>query len=109
MSRLGNGMGSVSDFIESEEGHERALAAFMQWDYVEGQSKGDGYDFIANDTSKIEAKFDWGSINTGNHLSFLKLLVLEVGNRQVIPFLHNKQISGWSSMKIGCACTGWRS
>ena len=67
MSRLGDGMGSVSDFIESEEGHERALAAFMQWDYVEGQSKGDGYDFIANDTSKIEAKFDWGSINTGNH------------------------------------------
>jgi hypothetical protein len=47
--------------------HERALAAFMQWEYIEGQSTGDGFDFVANDNAKIEAKFDWGSIKTGNH------------------------------------------
>jgi hypothetical protein len=60
-------MRSVSDFIYSESEHERALAAFMQWEYIEGQSTGDGFDFVANDNAKIEAKFDWGSIKTGNH------------------------------------------
>jgi hypothetical protein len=64
---VGSSMGSVSDFINSESEHERALAGFMQWEYIEEQSTGDGFDFIANDNSKIEAKFDWGSIKTGNH------------------------------------------
>ena len=39
----------------------------MQWEYVLEQKKGSAYDFVAKDTSKIEAKFDWGSIKTGNH------------------------------------------
>ena len=60
-------MGTVSDFIKKEEHNERQLAEFMQWEYMDGQVKGSSYDFIAPDTSKIEAKFDWDSIKTGNH------------------------------------------
>ena len=60
-------MGTVSDFIKKEEHNERQLADFMQWEYMDGQVKGSSYDFIAPDTSKIEAKFDWDSIKTGNH------------------------------------------
>ena len=60
-------MVDVSDFISLEEHHERHLAEFMQWEYILEQSKGSAYDFVAKDTSKIEAKFDWDSIKTGNH------------------------------------------
>jgi len=60
-------MSGVADFIRKEENHERQLADFMQWEYVLGQEKGSAYDFVAKDTSKIEAKFDWDSIKTGNH------------------------------------------
>ena len=60
-------MGTVSDFIKKEEHNERQLAEFMQWEYMDGQLKGSSYDFIAPDTSKIEVKFDWDSIKTGNH------------------------------------------
>jgi hypothetical protein len=58
---------SVSDFINNEGEHERILAEYMNWEYVDFQQKGFAYDFIAPDGSKIEAKFDWGSIKTGNH------------------------------------------
>ena len=60
-------MSGVADFIRKEENHERQLAAFMQWEYILEQEKGSAYDFVAKDTSKIEAKFDWDSIKTGNH------------------------------------------
>ena len=60
-------MATVKDFIENETFHERSLAESMHWDYVEVQGKGSGYDFIALDGAKIEAKFDWDSIKTGNH------------------------------------------
>ena len=57
----------VSDFIDDESRHERALAKTMHWDYIEDQQKGSCYDFTAPDGAKIEAKFDWDSIKTGNH------------------------------------------
>ena len=60
-------MSSISDFINDESVHEHALAKAMHWDYIEEQQKGSCYDFIAPDGSKIEAKFDWDSIKTGNH------------------------------------------
>lgn len=60
-------MSNVSDFIENEGEHERLLAEFMNWEYVDSQQKGFAYDFISPDGSKIEAKFDWDSIKTGNH------------------------------------------
>ena len=60
-------MTDVSDFIERESIHEKELAEFMQWQFVENQKKGSAFDFTALDGSKIEAKFDWDSIKTGNH------------------------------------------
>ncbi len=60
-------MAGVSDFIDDESRHERTLAKEMHWDYIEDQQKGSCYDFNAPDGSKIEAKFDWDSIKTGNH------------------------------------------
>ena len=60
-------MSKVSDFIKDESRHERLLAKVMHWAYVEDQKKGSCYDFIAPDGGKIEAKFDWDSIKTGNH------------------------------------------
>ena len=60
-------MSRVRDFIHIESCHERALAKAMHWEYVEAQDKGSCYDFIAPDGARIEAKFDWDSIKTGNH------------------------------------------
>ena len=61
------GMSNVSDFMENEGENERRLAQFMNWEYIDTQQKGFAYDYIAPDGSKIEAKFDWDSIKTGNH------------------------------------------
>lgn len=60
-------MPSINEFIDEESRHERALAKAMHWDYIEEQQKGSCYDFTAPDGAKIEAKFDWDSIKTGNH------------------------------------------
>lgn len=60
-------MTTVSKFIDDENQYERQLALFMGWDFVENQQKGSSYDFVAPDGSKLEAKFDWDSIKTGNH------------------------------------------
>jgi len=60
-------MSDLSDFIDDESRHERNLAKTMRWKYSEDQQKGSCYDFIAHDGAKIEAKFDWDSIKTGNH------------------------------------------
>ena len=57
----------VTNFIADESRHELALTKTMHWDYIEDQQKGSCYDFIAHDGAKIEAKFDWDSIKTGNH------------------------------------------
>jgi hypothetical protein len=64
---LSRAMSTVADFIKREEHNELQLAEFMQWEYMDEQVKGSAYDYIAPDTSKIEAKFDWDSIKTGNH------------------------------------------
>ena len=60
-------MSNVSDFMENEGENEKRLAQFMNWEYIDTQQKGFPYDYIAPDGSKIEAKFDWDSIKTGNH------------------------------------------
>ena len=60
-------MTDVREFIHNESYPERTLAKAMHWEYVEVQKKGSCYDFIASDGAKIEAKFDWDSIKTGNH------------------------------------------
>ena len=57
----------IDNFISDESLHERYLAKVMDWEYVKNQHKGSCYDFIAQDGAKIEAKFDWDSIKTGNH------------------------------------------
>ena len=53
--------------MENEGENERRIAQFMNWEYIDTQQKGFAYDYIAPDGSKIEAKFDWDSIKTGNH------------------------------------------
>ena len=60
-------MSKISEFIDLESYHESHLAKLMHWEYIEDQQKGSCYDFIAQDGAKIEAKFDWDSIKTGNH------------------------------------------
>jgi len=60
-------MSDVGDFIERESIHEKELAEFMKWKFIVEQQKGSSYDYIALDGSKIEAKFDWDSLKTGNH------------------------------------------
>ena len=60
-------MTTVEDFIKDESEHERQLASYMNWQNVEFQEKGSAYDFVTPDGSKVEAKFDWDSIKTGNH------------------------------------------
>lgn len=60
-------MSNISDFISEESSYEQAIAKAMHWEYIEDQQKGSCYDFIAQDGAKIEAKFDWDSIKTGNH------------------------------------------
>ena len=57
----------VKDFIREQNRYELMLADIMKWNFVGDQSKGSAIDFIASDCSKIEAKFDWDSIKTGNH------------------------------------------
>ena len=60
-------MDEVRNFILTESLIERHLADILNWIYIESQEKGSCYDYYAPDGSKIEAKFDWDSIKTGNH------------------------------------------
>ena len=76
-------MSGVSEFIDDESRHERALAQAMHWIYIEGQRKGSCYDFITPDGTKIEAKFDWDSIKTGNH--YLEFAQSSDGGRTWVP------------------------
>ena len=42
-------MSDVGEFIDKESVHERKLAKFMQWQFVEEQEKGSSYDYVASD------------------------------------------------------------
>ena len=74
---------SIKDFIQNTRSYELELSELMGWDYVVGQSKGSAYDFVANDGSRIEAKFDWDSIKTGNH--YLEFAQSSDGGKTWIP------------------------
>tara|TARA_B100000676_G_C17760763_1_gene671480 strand:- start:141 stop:620 length:480 start_codon:yes stop_codon:yes gene_type:complete len=76
-------MTDVGDFIRNESEHEKALAKEMGWEFVECQTKGSSYDYIAPDGTKIEAKFDWDSIKTGNH--YLEYAQSSDGGKTWIP------------------------
>ena len=76
-------MGDVRKFIGDESRHERALAKAMRWTYIEGQQKGSCYDYVTPDGTKIEAKFDWDSIKTGNH--YLEFAQSSDGGRTWVP------------------------
>jgi len=58
---------SVRDHIEVTQLAEKQLAELMSWHYLENQDKGDAIDYIAPNGKRIEIKFDWDSIMTGNH------------------------------------------
>lgn len=60
-------MADILNFIDDMSCYERNLAKTMHWKYIENQNIGSSYDFISPDNTKIEAKFDWDSIKTGNH------------------------------------------
>ena len=60
-------MADVGDFIYEQQQYEIQLAEFFSWEYNTNQSKGSSFDFISPDGIRIEAKFDWDSIKTGNH------------------------------------------
>ena len=76
-------MSDVGDFIRNESEHEKTLAKERGWEFVEGQTKGSSYDYIAPDGTKIEAKFDWDSIKTGNH--YLEYAQSSDGGKTWIP------------------------
>ena len=76
-------MTDVRGFIRDQSVHERALAEAMGWSFVEEQSKGSSYDYVAPDGTKIEAKFDWDSIKTGNH--YLEFAQSSDGGRTWVP------------------------
>ena len=75
--------GGVKDFIDSQNRYELELAESMGWDFVEGQSKGSAHDFVTPDGTKVEAKFDWDSIKTGNH--YLEFAQSSDGGKTWIP------------------------
>ena len=60
-------MSGVRDFIVSHLDVEENLAEKFNLSLIKNQKKGSAYDYLAPDGSKIEAKFDWDSIKTGNH------------------------------------------
>ena len=76
-------MSNVSDFMENEGENEKRLAQFMNWEYIDTQQKGFPYDYIAPDGSKIEAKFDWGSEETGDH--YLEFSQTSDGGKTWVP------------------------
>ena len=76
-------MEGVRDFIEDQNRYELELAESMGWDFVEGQAKGSAHDFVTPDGTKVEAKFDWDSIKTGNH--YLEFAQSSDGGKTWIP------------------------
>jgi hypothetical protein len=57
----------VHDFIKQERTYEKKLGKLMGWDYISDQKKGSCWDYETKNGLRIEAKFDWDSIKTGNH------------------------------------------
>ena len=80
----------VGDFIGEQNRYERMLAEAMDWDFVEEQTKGSSYDYITPDGTKIEAKFDWDSIKTGNHYLEFASSVLKPMNSNIEVFSNSK-------------------
>lgn len=76
-------MADVGDFILGQQRYEQILASKMGWEYVDSQSKGSSYDYKAADGSKIEVKFDWDSIKTGNH--YLEYGQTSIGEGGEVP------------------------
>ena len=76
-------MGGVGEFIEDQNRYELELARSMGWKFVEGQGKGSAHDFVTPDGTKIEVKFDWDSIKTGNH--YLEFAQSSDGGNTWIP------------------------
>ena len=58
---------SVRDHIDMTQFAEKELALMMCWHYAGDQEKGSSIDYIAPNGDRIEVKFDWDSIKTGNH------------------------------------------
>lgn len=76
-------MSDVGDFIGKQQIHEMQMAELFGWKYIENQTKGSSFDFLSPDGKKIEAKFDWDSIKTGNH--YLEYGQTSTGNGGEIP------------------------
>jgi hypothetical protein len=76
-------MGDVRDFINVQNRYELELANSMHWEFIKEQSKGSSYDYVSRDGSKIEAKFDWDSIKTGNH--YLEFSQTSDGGKNWVP------------------------
>ena len=76
-------MSNVRDFIEKNNYYELILSRTMNWDFIYEQSKGTSYDYISPDQSKIEVKFDWDSIKTGNH--YLEFSQTSDGGKTWVP------------------------
>lgn len=76
-------MGSPNKFIDSQKKYEMKLGSIMNWAFIKEQSKGSSYDYISPDGSKIEAKFDWDSIKTGNH--YLEFSQTSDGGKTWVP------------------------
>ena len=60
-------MGNVRTFIQEQRNHEKKLAEFLGWEFIEEQKKGTAFDCITPEGEKVEMKLDWGSKVTGNH------------------------------------------
>ena len=73
----------IKNFINEQNRYEIILGKEMNWSFLKEQSKGTGVDFISPDGSKIEAKFDWDSIKTGNH--YLEFSQTSDGGKTWVP------------------------
>ena len=76
-------MDEVKKFIKTQNQYEIFLGNVMNWKFIKEQSKGSSYDYISPDGSKIEAKFDWDSIKTGNH--YLEFSQTSDGGKTWVP------------------------
>ena len=76
-------MKEVKKFIKQQNRYEIFLGNVMNWVFIKEQSKGSSYDYMSPDGSKIEAKFDWDSIKTGNH--YLEFSQTSDGGKTWVP------------------------
>ncbi len=76
-------MAGVRDHINEQNIFERRLGQIMGWSFVEEQGKGSCIDYNSPDGTKIEVKFDWDSISTGNH--YLEYAQTSDGGMKWVP------------------------